>query len=87
MKKFIFVAVIAISSAVLSTAVVCQTLNKYSISAIFMDSVEVLTRSEESDDVTCCCPRFFGGRCKASNSGSTCASGHNIHCGEYDGNC
>lgn len=87
MKKFIIPAVVAITSAAMLTLVVCVRSSETSLKAVFMESVESLAREEVDENVTCKCQRFFGGKCKASNSGATCASGHNIHCWEHDGNC
>ncbi|WP_141428145.1 hypothetical protein [Alistipes dispar] len=57
-------------------------------SALRASDIEALTQDEGGISIVCRCAGFLGNsQCKASNRKAICASGYNIQCQEWNGNC
>ena len=73
----LFIAVFSLFSA-----------NENSSIVLLASDVEALASGESGVNVVCQCAGFLGNSdCKASNSNSVCASGNNIQCQNWNGNC
>lgn len=55
---------------------------------LYLSDVEALARNEGGGaNITCHCKYGIPNNCAADNTGATCASGENIMCSKYAGNC
>lgn len=85
-KAFLLLSTIAlIGCAVLMS--IRSFKNSNLMSGVIATDTEVLTDDEE-DEIRCRCKLMSQNQtCAANHWGDRCATGVNIHCDEYNGNC